>query len=128
MDGEDETVREVEVDNTGGTSTRRESVRASHSVSGRTLMKQVVWFIIDFIAILLVLRIILQLLGANVDNSFVNFIYDISGFFAAPFFGMFRYTPSYGISYFEFGSLVAVVIYLLVGWGASALLSLGERD
>lgn len=127
---EDESTREVRTTNeqAGDTNVRRQSVSESHSVSGRTTAKQVVWLIADLIAALLLVRVILQLLGANVGNGFVDVVYGVSGFFAAPFFGMFSYTPTYGKSYLEIGTIVAIIVYLLIGWGIVQLLSLGQRD
>lgn len=88
---------------------------------------RVVWYITGVIVALLVLRLILQLLGANQGNPFVDLVYGISGFFAWPFFGMFSYTPSYGVSYFEVSTLVAIVIYTLIGWGLANLFLLNRR-
>ena len=127
---EDESTREVQTTNeqAGATNVQRQTVRESHSVSGRTTAKQAVWLIADIIAVLLLVRVVLQLLGANVGNGFVDAIYGVSGFFAAPFFGMFSYTPTYGKSYLEIGTIVAILVYMLIGWGIVQLLSLGQRD
>ena len=127
---EDESTREVRTTNeqAGATNVQRQSVKESHSVSSRTTAKQLVWLIADIIAVLLLVRIVLQLLGANVGNGFVDAVYNVSGFFAAPFFGMFNYTPHYGVSYLEIGTIVAIIVYLLIGWGIVQLLSLGQRD
>ena len=129
MVSEDKTVQEVNVteDSQGGT-VRRETVRRSRPIDNRLVAKQIIWYVVSIIAALLLLRIILQLLGANQGNAFVDFIYGVSGFFAAPFFGMFSYHPSYGVSYFETSTLVAIIVYLLVGWGVSALFDIGRRD
>jgi hypothetical protein len=88
---------------------------------------RIVWYITGVIVTLLALRLILQLLGANEGNGFVDFIYGLSGIFAAPFFGMFNYQPTYGISYFEVGTLVAILIYALIGYGIAQLVTLGDR-
>ena len=77
----------------------------------------VIWYIAGVIMTLLALRFILALLGANSGNGFANFIYSISYPFAAPFFGLFSYETSYGISRFELSTLVAILVYALVAWG-----------
>lgn len=89
--------------------------------------ERIVWYVVGVIVTLLALRLIFQLLGANEGNPFVDFIYGLSGVFAAPFFGMFSYEPSYGVSYFEVSTLVAMVIYTLLGWGIARLFTLGSR-
>lgn len=95
--------------------------------SGGVLAARVVWYITGVIVALLALRLILQLLGANEGNGFVDLVYGLSGFFAAPFFGMFSYQPSYGVSYFEVSTFVAMLIYALIGYGLARLFTLGSR-
>ncbi len=97
------------------------------AASGGVMAARVVWYITGVIVALLALRLVLQLLGANEDNGFVSLVYGLSGFFAAPFFGMFSYEPSYGVSYFEVSTLVAMLIYLLIGWGIARLFTLRSR-
>ena len=96
---------------------------ASRSV----VAERVVWYVTGVIIALLALRLILQLLGANQGNAFVDLVYGLSGVFAAPFFGMFSYEPSYGVSFFEVSTLVAILIYALLGWGVARLFTLGSR-
>jgi hypothetical protein len=95
--------------------------------SGSVVAERVVWYITGVIIALLALRLILQLLGANQGNAFVDLVYGLSGVFAAPFFGMFSYEPSYGVSFFEVSTFVAILIYALLGWGIARLFTLGSR-
>lgn len=112
----------TEADTTDDGVVRRE--RVSASAGGGTLVSRVVWFIAGFIIVVLALRIMLLLLAANQGNPFVDFVYAVSYPFAWPFFGIFSYTPSYGVVVFEISSLVAIAIYALVAWGISKLLTL----
>lgn len=121
---EREVVRETEAP--VRTETTREVVADDRPSSG-VVASRVIWYITGVIIALLALRMIFQLLGANDDNGFVSLIYGISGFFAAPFFGMFNYEPSYGVSYFEVSTLVAILIYALIGYGLTRLFTLGSR-
>lgn len=93
---------------------------------GNVVAQRIVWYVTGFIITMLALRIIFQLLGANQGNALVDFVYGLSGFFAAPFFGMFSYTPSYGVARFEFETLVAILIYALIGWGVAKLFTLNS--
>lgn len=97
---------------------------SSNTADGRVIAKRIVWYIVGFIVALLTLRILLLLLAANRDNTFVDFIYGLSGFFAMPFFGIFSYEPVYGSSVFEVSSVVAIIVYLLIGWGIAKLFTL----
>lgn len=120
--------REVQTtdEQVGGTNVQRQTVSAESSAPTSVVAERVVWYIVGFIVALLALRLVLQLLGANQGNAFVDFVYGLSGIFAAPFFGMFSYTPSYGVSYFEVSTLVAILIYTLIGWGISKLFTLNS--
>lgn len=108
----------------GNTQVDRQVVAQKGEVSGRTVAVRIVWFIVGFIIVLLALRMALMLLAANESSPFVDFIYSLSGVFAMPFHGIFSYTPAYGSSYFEISSLVAIVVYALIGWGIAKALTI----
>lgn len=107
-----------------GADVRRESVATSRSVSGAVIAKRIIWFIAGFIIILLAIRVVFLLLGANQDSAFVNFVYALSAPFAAPFYGIFAYQPTYGVSTLEISSLVAMAMYALIAWGITQLITL----
>lgn len=107
------------------TDVEREVV-TDRGTSGGVMAARVVWYITGVIIALLALRLVLQLLGANEGNPFVDLVYGLSGIFAAPFFGMFSYEPSYGVSYFEVSTFVAILIYALIGWGIARLFTLNR--
>ena len=107
------------------TTTDRQAV-TDRTAPGSVMAARIVWYITGVIITLLALRLIFQLLGANEGNGFVDLIYSLSGIFAAPFFGMFSYEPSYGVSYFEVGTFVAILIYALIGYGIAQLFTLGD--
>lgn len=127
MDREVQTteVRETS-EQSGGTNVTRQQVDSRTALPGAVLAKRVIYYVTGFIITLLLLRMVLLLLAANQGNGFVDFIYGLSGFFAAPFYGIFSYTPVYGSSVFEVSSVVAIIIYALVGWGAATLVTLGS--
>jgi len=72
--------------------------------------------IIGVIAILIAIRIVLKLLAANTASSFTQFIYNVTGPFVAPFQGIFGTPSSENGAVFELSSILAIAIYLLVGW------------
>ena len=130
MDEERQTteVRETNVQE-GATNVQRQTVAQTTQADGRVVASRVVWYIVGFIIVLLVLRLVLLLLGANDNNAFVGFVYALSGVFAWPFYGIFSYQPAYGQSVLEVSSLVAVAVYALIGWGISKLFTLNSaRD
>ncbi len=81
---------------------------------------QLVWFVVGFINVILVLRIIFLLLNAQ-PSGFSRFLYSVTSPFAMPFFGIFP-APGQGTSYFDTASLVAIIIYSLVAWGIVTLI------
>ncbi|HYG83332.1 MAG TPA: YggT family protein [Verrucomicrobiae bacterium] len=125
---EDKQTTEVRETNTrvGGTNVQRETVSQRTSTPGAIIFKRVVWYITGVIIALLVLRLILLMLAANDTNAFVSFIYGLSGFFAAPFFGIFSYQPTYGQFTFEVSTVVAIIVYALIGWGIAKLATLSR--
>jgi hypothetical protein len=75
---------------------------------------RLIWFIADILLLLLALRFVFALLGANPANPFAHFIYTASYPFVAPFFGLFGFNFQYGVTKFEFFTLVAMAIYALI--------------
>jgi YggT family protein len=73
---------------------------------------------------LLALRFLFALLGANPDNWLASFVYAITYPFVAPFFTLFNYNFTAGVSRFESYTLVAMLFYTLLAWGIAKALSL----
>jgi hypothetical protein len=100
----------------------------SERVQGQTLAARLVWFIAGVLLTLLAFRFVLAALGANPGNAFVQFIYNTSHPFVAPFFGLFSYDPlSTGASRFEIYTLIAMAVYALVAYGLARLLTIDRR-
>jgi hypothetical protein len=101
------------------------TVVARDRAPGGVVARRIVYYIGGAIIALIALRFIFLLLGANRGSGFVNFIYDVSSFFVAPFVGIFG-EPTLGVSYVETASLVAIVIYALVTVGIGKLFTLNR--
>lgn len=129
MDEEQKTteVRETNA-KVGDTNINRQTVSTQHPVSSSVLIQRIVYYFLGVIVALLLIRIVLLLLAANQGNGFVDFVYMVSGLFAAPFFGIFNYTPAYGSSVLELSSIVAIIIYSLLAWGIVKLLTLSSAN
>lgn len=93
----------------------------------QNVAERAVWYVAGVLLVLLGFRFVLSLLGANTTNGFADFIYNTSHPFVAPFFSLFSYKTSYGISKFEIYTLVAMVFYAIVAWGVAKLVML-NRD
>lgn len=101
----------------------QETTRAHASSS--TVAKRVVYYIGGVIMALIALRFLFLLLGANQGSGFVDFIYGLSGIFVAPFIGIFG-EPTFGASYVEISSIVAIVVYGLITVGIGKLFTLNR--
>ena len=72
--------------------------------------------------ILLVVRFIFKLLGAQVVNAFVSFLYQVTGPFVVIFAGIFGQPPSFGPSIIDVDAIVAACIYGLLWFGLLQLI------
>jgi len=84
---------------------------------------RLVWAILALLEVLLGLRFLLKLIGANAASGFGTFVYGITGLFVAPFNGLLSSWSS-GSSLLEVTTLVAMVIYALIFWGLVRVLDM----
>lgn len=89
--------------------------------------ERIVWLIFGIIIGILALRFLLRLLGADPNNSFADLIYSLSEPFASPFFGLFNYSANLITGRFEFETLVAILVYALIGWVIAKIVTIGKR-
>ena len=81
----------------------------------RLRVSQLIWLFFGIVEGLIGLRVLLKLIGANPDNGFASFIYNAAALFLAPFFGLIG-SPSAGGMVLEVPSLIAMLVYALLGW------------
>jgi hypothetical protein len=106
-------------------------VQTETAPDSRVMVTNVVWFLVGLFEIILGLRFALKMLGANPAAGFVSFIYSVSGFLSAPFdniFGVRATATQQGVLVFEPSILVAMLVYLLIGWGIVKLLNLNHTN
>jgi uncharacterized membrane protein len=78
-------------------------------------LKQGIYVLFGLIEVLLAIRFVLRLLGANAQAGFAQLIYGVTGPLVAPFQGLFGTVQS-DASVLESASLVALIVYALVAW------------
>jgi hypothetical protein len=88
----------------------------------RFWITRVIYFLLGVLEVILILRFLFKLLGANASNSFVVFLYNLSYVFVSPFNGIFN-NPTIGNNVFEITTIIAMIVYALIAWG---LVSLGR--
>lgn len=130
-----ETVTETQdegVDDTGRSVTQEtRKIDTTSTASGKSVAVNIIWFIVGTIVVLLGLRFVLKLFGANQSSGFVDLIYSITNVLTAPFdsmFGVTRSTSGEVDSVFEPSIIVAALVYTLIGWGIVKLLNLNGTN
>ena len=81
------------------------------------------WLMIGALEALLALRVILKLMAANPSNAFASLIYGLSDLFVWPFAGL-TVTPSAMGIVLEIPTIIAMVVYAILGWLVVSLFSL----
>jgi hypothetical protein len=76
----------------------------------------VIYFLSGALGVLLLLRVVLRLFGANPNNEFAQVIYGLSNPFVAPFDNLFGNPVPGRSQVFETNTLVAIVAYALLAW------------
>ncbi|WP_291379074.1 YggT family protein [Demequina sp.] len=75
------------------------------------LVTRILEFLFTLVGAFLLLRFVLKLFGANEDNGFVSWWYEMSGVLLDPFRGVFP-TETYQSQYvLEFSTLFALLVY-----------------
>lgn len=88
-------------------------------------------FFFGVIEVLLGLRFLFRLMGANPRSGFVNMIYSMSAPLVMPFEGIFRQVSTTGMeaaAVFEPSTLVAMVVYAIIAWGIVQLVLIMARQ
>ena len=79
-----------------------------------SILEQLVRLVAIVLDVLLAIRFVLALLGANVGNAFVNFIFRTTDWLVAPFRTVFH-MPATGVGgYFDWAALIAILVVSLV--------------
>ena len=93
-------------------------------------VRRVLSLLFGILAVLLGIRILLLLLVANQQNSIVDFVYDVTEPFVAPFRGIFNFdtvSPGGG-SVLDVAAVVALIGWLLIYILLMAILRIGDRN
>lgn len=98
------------------------------SSSTKTLYRgtQFVWYVLGIIEVLLAFRFVLKLLGVNSAAGFTSFIYGTTYAFAAPFLSVFKSSQIVTGSVFEWTTLLAMIVYWIIGSGIIKLFLMGK--
>ncbi len=106
----------------------QEHVPSRAAVSEKQAIKAdaYVWYVIGVIDVLLALRFVFLLLGAQ-NTGFTSILYQVSYPFVAMFKGIFP-SPGNSTGYFDTSAILAVIVFLLLGWGIVSLIDITKRN
>jgi len=85
-------------------------------------INQVIFALVSIINLLILLRFIFLLFGAN-RVGFVSLLINFTNFFVAPFQGIFP-SPVVEGSYLEFASVLAIIVWFVLAWIIAVIISL----
>ncbi len=78
---------------------------------------RIMWSMLALLEILLAIRVVLRLIGANPSSGFAILMYGFTGVIIAPFVGLVA-TPVFdGGSTLEISTLIGMAVYALIFWG-----------
>lgn len=94
--------------------TRGISAANQNSTVGRFV--NIAYFLFGALELLLLIRVVLHLVGANTGNSFANFIDALSAPFVALFATLVQNPVLSPTSVLEVTTLIAMLVWAIVGW------------
>jgi uncharacterized protein YggT (Ycf19 family) len=94
---------------------------------GITRAQFIIQYVVGVVSGLLLVRFLLALFGANAENVFVNFIYSVTDPLVSLFKGLFELEASSGVARFEVETLIATIVYILLGLAAIRFLDMFRK-
>ena len=85
---------------------------------------RIIYFVMGFLEVLLALRFLFRIIGADANNGLVNFVYNFTGVFVGPFNGIFNDQSLQRGSVIEVSTLLAMAMYAILTYGIIQLLYL----
>ncbi len=92
------------------------SIRAANQNSSIARIVNIVYFLFGVLGLLLAVRVVLHLIGANADNGFANFIYGLSEPFVALFASLLKNPVLSTTAVLEVTTLIAMLVYAIAAW------------
>jgi YggT family protein len=95
---------------------KKRSVAAANQNSAIARVVNIVYFLFGAVELLLVVRVILHLIGANPGNGFANFIDVLSSPFIVLFSTLLQNPTLGGATVLEVTTIIAMFVWAIVGW------------
>lgn len=95
---------------------KKRGIAAANQNSAIARIVNIVYFLFGALLLLLAVRVILHLIGANPGNGFANFIDVLSSPFVALFASLLQNPTLGGTAVLEVTTIIAMFVWALVGW------------
>jgi YggT family protein len=92
------------------------SVAAANQNSSVARIVNIVYYLFGALELLLVIRVVLHLFGANADNGFASLIYGVTAPFTALFASLLQNPVLSPTATFEITTLIAMIAYAVLAW------------
>lgn len=89
---------------------------AANQNSAIARLVHILYYLFGILELLLAVRVVLHLLGANAENGFANFIYGLSAPFVALFASLLQNPVLSKTSTLEVTTIIAMVVYAILAW------------
>jgi YggT family protein len=97
-------------------------IAAANQNSATARIVNIVYFLFGALELLLAVRVVLHLVGANADNGFANFIFGLSAPFVALFASLLKNPALSTTAVLEVTTIIAMIVYAIVAWLIARLL------
>jgi YggT family protein len=113
---EEKVDRNIEQHQSVNLNEKQRSITAANQNSSVARIVNIVFFFFGALELLLTIRVVLQLIGANAENGFANFIYGLSSPFVALFASLVQNPTLSGTSVLEITTIIAMLVWAIVAW------------
>lgn len=113
---EEQVDRNVEEHQNLNLAEKTRGISADNQNSAIARIVNIVYYLFGILELLLAVRLILHLVGANTGNNFATFIDGLSAPFVAPFSNLLQNPSLGGASVLEVTTLIAMLVWSIVAW------------
>src|SRR5512141_2596116 len=91
-------------------------IAAANQNSATARIVNIVYFLFGALELLLAVRVLLHLIGANAENGFASFINGLSAPFVALFASLFQNPVLSTTAVLEITTIIAMIVYAIAAW------------
>lgn len=95
---------------------KKRGIAAANQNSTTARIVNIIYFLFGAVELLLLIRVVLHLVGANPGNGFANFVDTLSSPFVALFATLVQNPTLGGTSVLEITTLIAMLVWAIVAW------------